>query len=89
MKVLSNKIYNSVILKLWYQHFGISTLILTLVSKKATIWRLEESQSNDKLLQKTMTPVIKWNKKHSSKQVVSTTYTLEETFLVAATFEVL
>ena len=31
--------------------------------------------------------VIKWNKKHSSKHVVCRTCTLEEKFLVTATFE--
>ena len=46
---------------LW--NFGISTALILednvkygfLVSKKATIWWLRESQSNNKLLQKTMT----------------------------------
>ena len=32
-------------------------------------------------------PVIKLNKKHSSKEAVSTTSTLEETFLAAPAFE--
>ena len=31
--------------------------------------------------------VLTWNKKHSSKQGVSITYTLEKKFLAAATFE--
>ena len=34
-------------------------------------------------------PVIKWNQKHSSKQVVQMPYTVEKKFLVAATFEAL
>ena len=58
-----------------------------LFSKKAIILQLKTSQSNDKLLQKQWLPVIKWNKKHSSKQVVSITCTLEEKFSTAATFE--
>ena len=34
-----------------------------------------------------MAPVIKWNQKHSSKQVVSIKCTLHEKFFVAANFE--
>ena len=30
---------------------------------------------------------IQWNKKHSSKQFILTTYTLEKGFVAAATFE--
>ena len=55
--------------------------------KTVRTWRLKESQSNDKLLQKAMTPVIKWNKRHSLKPFRSTKCTLHETFLVAANFE--
>ena len=34
-----------------------------------------------------MAPVIKWNQKHSSKQVVSIKCTLHEKFFLAANFE--
>ena len=34
----------------------------TFVSKKATIWWLKESQSNDKLLFKMMSSATAWNK---------------------------
>ena len=47
-------------------------------SKKAAIWRLEESQSYDKLFHKQWLPIMKWNK-HLSKQFVSITCTLEKT----------
>ena len=53
----------------------------TFVSKKATIWRLKESQSNDKLLLKMMSSATAWNKKHLSKKVASIA------FFAAATFE--
>ena len=53
----------------------------TFVSKKATIWQLKESQSNDKLLFKMMSSATAWNKKHSSKKVASIA------FFAAATFE--
>ena len=53
----------------------------TFVSKKATIWRLKESQSNDKLLLKMMSSATAWNKKHSSKKVASIA------FFAAASFE--
>ena len=33
-------------------------------------------------------PVITWNKKHSSKQVVSIIYTIEKGFFATATFKV-
>ena len=49
---------------------------------------MKESQSNNKRLQKKFLPVIKWNKKLLSKQVVSITYTLEEKFYIAAAFEI-
>ena len=47
---------------------------------------VEKKQGNNKLLLKIM-PLIKWNKKHSSKQVVPITYTLEKSFFATATFE--
>ena len=59
----------------------------TLASKKATLWALKKSQSNDKLLQKNNDFQLKRNKKHSLKQVISITCTLEKKFSVAATFE--
>ena len=63
------------------------TSFKTLVSNKATIWRLKKSHSNNKLLEKITFPVITRNKKHSSKQFASITYTLEENFFAAPTFE--
>ena len=50
------------------------------VSKKAKIWGVKEYQSNDKLLSKIISFSYQWNKKHSSKQVASITYTLENIF---------
>ena len=50
------------------------TSFKTLFSKKATIWRLKESPTN--FCKKSLS-VTTWNKKHSSKQVVSSTYTLQ------------
>ena len=52
------------------------------------MWRLKKSHSNDKLLEKiTSSKIITWNKKHSSKQAGSVTYTLEKNFFAAAAFE--
>ena len=64
------------------------------ISKKVTIWQLEEFPSNNlkvttNVYKKQLLPVIKWNKKHLSKQVVSITYTMEENFYAAATFGIL
>ena len=47
------------------------------------------AESNDKLLQIIITPIIKSNKKHLSQEVVSITCTLEEQLFAAATFECL
>ena len=49
---------------------------------------LQKSQSNDKLKKKECLPVITQSKKHSSKQVVSITYTLEKRVFAAATLRV-
>ena len=58
--------------------YGLRTFLKTLVSKKMTIWQLKKSYNNNKLLEKITPPVITLNKKHSSKQVASVTYTLEK-----------
>ena len=42
---------------------------------------------NESLYKKECLPVITWNKKHSSKQVVSMIYTLGKDFFATATFQ--
>ena len=67
-------IYESFDLELWYQHCTvileikskIRTSFKSLVSKKARTWRLERIIFYKKLY----LPVITWNKKHLSKQVL-------------------
>ena len=43
-------------------------------NKKATAGRLEKKEVTVKFYGKGCLPVITWNKKHSSKQVLPTTY---------------
>ena len=50
---------------------------------KATICRLRKCQSNYKIFQCPL--VITWNKKHSSKQTVSSTYAMEKNVLLLLT----
>ena len=59
------------------------------MAKKASVWRLKESQSNDKRLQITMTSSYEMKKKNSSGKEVSITSKQEETSFPAATFECL
>ena len=54
---------------------------------KATIWWLNKSHSNEKLLGQITFSNITWNKNHSSKLVASITYTPEKHFFAATTFE--
>ena len=58
----------------------IRTSFKTLASTKASIWRLKLPQRNDKLLWKVMSSSN--NKKHSSKQILPMTYTLEKESLM-------
>ena len=58
-----------------------------LLPKKVTTCRSRKLQCYNKLYEKQWLLVLIWNKKHSSKQVVPITYTLEKKFFAAATFE--
>ena len=59
----------------------------TMASKKATTWRLKNPESNNKLLSKVMSYSYYTEWKHSSKQVVAITYTLDKRVSAAATFK--
>ena len=84
-------IYECFILELWCLHC-IITLVLVLgkqeikyrlVSKKQD-HMMKKPQGNDKFLQKAMSSSFHWNKKHSSKQVVPITYTVEKRLFAVA-----
>ena len=55
--------------------------------KQSSNMTLQKSQCNDKLSRKVMSSSFIQNKKHSSKQVVPITQTLEKRVLAAATFK--
>ena len=64
------------------------TSFKTLVSKNATTWRLQKPlRLTINFYKKQGLPVITWKKKHSSKQAVSITYSLEKKVFAAAPFE--
>ena len=66
----------------------IRTSFKTLASKKVAKWCLKKFQSNDKLSQKVMSFSITKNEKHSPKQVVPITYTLEKRLFAAPLLKV-
>ena len=80
-------------MKLWCLHwycgdnakYGLFSKLL--LQKKLQYGGWKKSQAATNFYKKPWLPVIKWNKKHSSKLVVSITRTLEEMFFAARTFE--
>ena len=65
----------------------IRTSFKSLVSKSGRAWRLKSPQVINKLYEKQCLPLITWNKKHLSKQIVTIAYTLKKKFSAVATFE--
>ena len=54
----------------------IRTSFKLLISRSTRAWGLKRPHSINKLLLKQCLPVITWNKKHLSKQIVKITYAL-------------
>ena len=90
-KSLSSKVYvKSLATALyWYCAGNIKYELLSkhLFQRKLQYGGWKNFKVTKNLYKKQWLQVIKWNKKHSSNQVLSITCTLEERFFAAATFE--
>ena len=71
-------------LGIWYQDCTVEIIVGDNCGNTVTDFFLRVTIS---FYKKQCLPVITWNKKHSSNQVMSITYTLEKKFFSAAAFE--